>query len=284
MIKLEETTTELLLFIPFNQKERAKAIDGRRWDPKRKCWTYPKTARIYDALIAEFGDDLLSIDIRRPPSVADRVSQTENIQQENKLLKKDMAAIQDRSEQLFKTRSDNTRLNELESALMVKDRELMKTRHQLATLQQEIQAARSSLSEAQTEIQRLQQVTLQEKSTNKPDQFKQTAIDATGGNSKFAELVSRLSNDRTLPIDLANELEGELRKILNTTDTTLHLWDLLMEAKDADILSQEAIDLAHIIRKQRNIVVHNSSYGETNLARVPLCLFAASLLWPELPG
>jgi hypothetical protein len=71
-VELRETNTEFLLFIHASQKERAKEIEGRRWDTERRCWVYPKTPRVYDAIIAEFGDDMASSSIKRPtlPSVS----------------------------------------------------------------------------------------------------------------------------------------------------------------------------------------------------------------------
>jgi hypothetical protein len=52
------TEEELLLFIHPALKERASAIGGYKWDAERRCWVYPRTRRVYDALVAEFGDDL----------------------------------------------------------------------------------------------------------------------------------------------------------------------------------------------------------------------------------
>ena len=60
MIRIQETKNEYLLFIPAAQKERARGIQGRRWDPQRVCWVYPRNTRMYHSLIAEFGDDLTS--------------------------------------------------------------------------------------------------------------------------------------------------------------------------------------------------------------------------------
>jgi hypothetical protein len=56
-----------------------------------------------------------------------------------------------------------------------------------------------------------------------------------------------------------------------------------MRAKDADLLSQEAINLAHIIRSQRNILAHEKIDIRTHQARVLLMLFAAAVLWSLLP-
>jgi hypothetical protein len=65
-VELRESDGEMLLFIHASQKERAKRIDGRRWDPGRCCWVYPKTANCYDAIIGEFGDDMTPCQVERP--------------------------------------------------------------------------------------------------------------------------------------------------------------------------------------------------------------------------
>lgn len=69
MIDIQENETEYLLTIPQEQKERARAIKGREWDWKRKVWFYPRTNETYDALIAEFSKDLVSISFTRPNSI-----------------------------------------------------------------------------------------------------------------------------------------------------------------------------------------------------------------------
>ena len=67
MIRIQETKNEYLLSIPAAQRERAKGIQGRRWDPQRRCWVYQRNARMYHALVAEFGDDLTSESSFTPP-------------------------------------------------------------------------------------------------------------------------------------------------------------------------------------------------------------------------
>ena len=58
MIRIRETENEYLLFISPDQKERARGIQGRKWDKQRVCWVYPRNVRMYNALVSEFGDDL----------------------------------------------------------------------------------------------------------------------------------------------------------------------------------------------------------------------------------
>ena len=71
MIDIIETLTEYLLFIPKEQKDRAKNIVGRKWDTNRTCWVYPKTNQMHGALIAEFGNELPPGRILIPPPPSD---------------------------------------------------------------------------------------------------------------------------------------------------------------------------------------------------------------------
>lgn len=56
--RLAESNSAYLLWVPFAEKERAKQIEGYRWDGQQKCWVFPKTQRAYDAIVSEFGDEL----------------------------------------------------------------------------------------------------------------------------------------------------------------------------------------------------------------------------------
>ncbi len=86
-----------------------------------------------------------------------------------------------------------------------------------------------------------------------------------------------------MPIEVAKCLERKLRALLHSDDRSLGLHDLITQAKDAELLTEEAIDLAHIVRKQRNIVAHERIDVRTHIGRTLFCLFAASILWPQLP-
>jgi hypothetical protein len=110
---------------------------------------------------------------------------------------------------------------------------------------------------------------------------KEAAKEATGRDPKFVALVERLRLDETLPNELVEQLKRELRKILATNDRTLSLHDLITMAKDAEVLTENAIELAHTLRRHRNILTHKSTDRRTHVARVCLCLFASALLWPE---
>lgn len=283
-IRLDQTDSEYLLYIPASQKERAKSIDGRRWDPERVCWVYPRTGRTYDALIAEFGDDLVTIKVTRP-SAASQVTKPD-FQSENESLKKELAGIREMLKSLPK--SDDKTSSELREAynqLAQRESEISALKQRLKMQEDEIAELKRSISGLQGTIQNLRN-----QSGNKSSAFslskslKNVAIESTGNDPKFKAFVENLELDENrIAIDLAKALERELRKLLKTSDNTLKLHDLLTQVKDANLLPPEAIDLAHLIRKQRNIIAHGDGYSVTYPAREFLSLFAASLLWPEFP-
>jgi len=78
MIRFTENAKEYLLEIPIEQKERAKGIEGRRWDPRRKRWVYARTIRSYNALLAEFGDAPSFAKISKPSSAKPEVQSEED--------------------------------------------------------------------------------------------------------------------------------------------------------------------------------------------------------------
>jgi alkylated DNA nucleotide flippase Atl1 len=76
-------------------------------------------------------------------------------------------------------------------------------------------------------------------------------------------------------------LEMKLKDFFNQKNTTL--FNLIQSAEAANLMQDNAIDLAHIIRKQRNQIIYNNVPPETYHARNRLVLIAAFLLWPQLP-
>jgi len=65
-IQIEQTETEFILTLPYESRHRAKSIEGYHWDPDRRSWIYPRTRRVFDALINEFGGDLVEMKISPP--------------------------------------------------------------------------------------------------------------------------------------------------------------------------------------------------------------------------
>src|SRR5688572_9124713 len=91
-VRLEESEAKFLLFTPPSMKDRAKTINGWWWNVDGKCWEYPKTARVFDAIIAEFGDDMVACTVHRP-SLQSAAAQTASLQEENQSLRSELGKI-----------------------------------------------------------------------------------------------------------------------------------------------------------------------------------------------
>lgn len=255
MIDIQGNADEYLLSIPAAQKERAKGIPGRKWDAERKVWKFRRTSEAYDALIAEFGDDLAEITITRPSS-----------------------------------REDSTNINQPKwpfpsgQSLVVPAKPLSSNKNPTLAIHQ------SSLIEQENEVDILKKRVAELELAKDPSSvegFVAFAIETARGNAQLKKIItdhivgdSHL--DSRLPIVLATELERHLRKKLKLTDPILKLHDILGLAKEADLLSGDHIDFAHIIRKQRNFFAHHNVDRNTEVMRIIFTISAASLLWPHI--
>lgn len=257
MIVIQGNADEYLLSIPAAQKERAKGIPGRRWDIERKVWKFKRTQEAYDALIAEFGDDLAEITITRPSSPED----SGNLQrpkwpypsnQPSVVPAKPPSSIDDSSHTTLQSR--------------------------LAELENELDSSRKRIAELELA-----------KDPSSVEGFVAFAIATARGNAQLKKIITDhivgdSHFDSRLPIVLATELERHLRKKLKLTDPILKLHDILGLAKEADLLSGDNIDFAHIIRKQRNFFAHQNVDRNVEVMRILFTISAASLLWPHITG
>jgi len=253
MIDIQGNADEYLLSIPYAQKERAKGIPGRRWDQERKVWKFRRTQEAYDALIAEFGDDLAEITITRPPSSGDKDASEKPKWPE--FLPPTPPSIGQAPTIDIDNRSSLLKITELEN-------ELEKLRGHIS----ELELARDPSSVEGF-------VAFAIATANGDEQLKKIINQHIVGDSHFGS---------RLPIVLATELERHLRKKLQSTDPVLKLHDILGLAKDADLLSGDNIDFAHIIRKQRNFFAHQNVERKTEVMRILFTICAASLLWPHI--
>lgn len=292
-VQLRESDTEFLLFIHASQKERAKGIDGRRWDTERRCWVYPKTARVYDAIVAEFGDDMVACDIRRP-ALQSASAQTASLQEENHSLKSELGKIHKTLELITEGAASGSRteVQAMEAALAARQSELSEVRVRLQERERELERLRKSAAAAEAEAERLRSAnaalqTEVSKRAGPSDAasferlVKEAAKEATGRDAKFCALIDRMKVNDSLPNEFVKLMERELRRVLSCDDRNQSLHDLITLARDSESLTEKGIDLAHTIRRHRNILTHENTDARTHNARVLLCLFAASLLWPE---
>lgn len=286
MIYVTETDTEYLVSIPITEKERAKGIQGRKWDPKRAVWVYPKTRAVLDELLAEFGDANSKIQVVIPGN-------------EQKLQPRATAQETEKNELQRQLDEIKKTLNQISSIPATNDTEKGKLVLQLATMDQQLQTMKSQLEnkdqiiaelKIKTESSEEQVTQLREllASKDKAQQncaisIKERAKEATSNDPKFCRLIDNREVDKDLLNDITNNMIFELKKLLNVNDPNMSLYDLILQAAESNILEPEAIDYAHLIRKERNKVIHANPYVKTLDARYMMCLFAAALLWPYFP-
>ena len=98
-------------------------------------------------------------------------------------------------------------------------------------------------------------------------------------------LVQNVSKNEELPSLLARKLEFDLKSRFSKQER-ITFRELIDMAGESNLLSQEAIDLAHMIRKQRNRLLHPDSMelpkASTRLARNLLALSAMRVILAEM--
>lgn len=263
-VELHEAGDEYLLFVPIALKERAKAIENRKWDPDRRCWTYPRTKKDFDALIGEFADEAVTIAITLParpddprrPAPDAGPQQTENAvamptsPSEGSLasLERELAAVSSAYE------SEKKRADALERRLDEVAQELVRDK------------ARGERAEG-------------------PAWLRDVVKTANAGDADFARLIDALPIDERAPIEVTKELEARLARLLGYPANAAHpsLSDLIGQARDSERISTEAYHLAQQIRFHRNVISHQKTDKRTIQARIVLVVSAAALLWPDLP-
>lgn len=276
-VRITQTDKEYILRIHYSEKDRAKAIKGYRWDINLKSWIYPRTLRSYEALIAEFGDDLINLEIT-PPEIAIVPVSIERPHKEDRGLQDEFAIIRKQLEALLESK----KLSESELGKMINELSLAKEEatKNLFEKEQEIIILKEQKDKSEKELERLRNIKITHDFSH---QIKEILKRSTGGDKEFNLFVDKITIDRSAAIDTSKYLEDTFRKLLNEKDRSLSLHELIMRSKDADMLSPEATNLAHIVRSQRNIIAHEKVDIRTQQARILLILFAAAVLWPLLP-
>ena len=283
MIRIQETKNQYLLSIPIDQKERARGIQGRVWNPQRRCWVYPRTVRMYNALVAEFGDDLTpESSFTSPegysPVVSPFLQAKETEDQEAAELRKNVERIDQSLSELLKfLNTDNKRAD----ILMSQEKDIQSLRAELEKKDQENTELYQQIEHLQAENRRLSH-----KTSVSPDDrdeiVKDMALEVTGNDPVFGESIKNFQIDGTLPLQIAKIIENHLKQLLNSDGT---FYELIQECDDAQLLDEDSVSLAHSIRKQRNMVAHSHGPEDPRIktGRDLFCLFAASLLFPEIP-
>lgn len=291
-IVLTETDSELLLTIPAHQKERAKRMEGRRWDAVRVCWVYPREPSTYDAIIAEFGDELKDTVIRRPDRPEPPASvpgAASELAGENDSLRQELADVRKTIELLAEAGRGqaDSEVARLRAALAEREAQIEALRRRLDEQEITAKGLAEAVSALESENSRLR-VDLGAATGNAQadgkvlGQLLKWAVQGSAGSEQFLAELRRIKTLDRYPLELATALERTLRQRLGCDDD-MRLYDLIVLADDSGVLTQQAVDLAHVIRRQRNIADHSVGKESVDRARACLCLFASCLLWRELP-
>lgn len=284
MIRIRETKNEYLLFIPPDQKERARGIQGRKWDKQRVCWVYPRNVRMYNALVSEFGDDLTPDSLFTSPQSFPRTERSDD--QETKEFRNSIERIEQTLLELLKFL--NHADNEGADILVRQDREIQSLRAESQEKDEENADLNRQIDQLQAENRSLSNEIKASsdagRSSDRDDIVREIALKVTGNDPVFGEAIRSLQIDGTLPLQIGSVIENHLKQVLNPSEK-LSLYGLIELCKDAEILDEESVNLAHTIRKQRNIIAHQSGAVDPRieLGRGLFCLFGASLLFPEIP-
>ena len=295
-IVIKETKEEYLLNIPASQKERARGIESRRWDPQRTCWVYPRNARIYNALVAEFGDDLTQSSSFTPPTSFRGAVKPEE-EKERAEFQGDIRRIDQSLSKLLETFSNflsdtdanranilmnkESEIQSLKSEVQEKDSENLVLERQCSQLREEVATLGHRIEQLEAENSRLSGET-ETMSADKYAIVKSVAMDGIGTDLVFGDEVRKLQIDEELPIYLGSMIEEHLKRVLDVDDG--NLYDLIVSCRDAEIFDKDTAAIAHTIRVQRNFAAHPRSDDDkkTRTMRAIFCLFGAVMLLPKL--
>ena len=271
VIEINETDNEYLLKIPPWQKERAKEIDGRRWDPERKVWVYPRTPQIYRALLTEFGDDSqAAITLPGTPTIAPA---TAKLEEQNADLHKQLQVLNGQVEGLLSAKSDEDKTAAFQSTIARQQAEIAELKRADESNTTEIARLNKAIETAEQQVTKID-------ASDFEKSLIEIAIACTGNNQEFAKNLRQTGVTDKLPIEFQKILIKRLRTVLKEPDA--NFFELLVQAEDSELFPPEAIDLAHAIRKQRNILMHHDIESKTRPLRVIYFVIAYALLWPLL--
>ncbi len=287
-IKITETETEYLLFIPPDQRHRAKKVGPITFEwGDRRCWVYHRNISKYYALIKEFADDLTSSSSFTNPQedeqkrqwqgeidgLKDTVSKMKDIiSTKDDEIESLQAGGRQKDEVNSKLQEEIDRLRPIAESISAWDERLSNKDSEIQSLNDEIRNKIGENRMLKTQISQLRDI-------NTHPEIRNIAVKATGDDPVFRERFSRIFNiDTNLPVELRKWLEELLMPSAYSHGNLDQAINQYSNFKGQDKL------LAHVIRTQGNLSAHHSRVDErTRMGRALCCFFAAALLSPQLP-
>lgn len=108
------------------------------------------------------------------------------------------------------------------------------------------------------------------------------AVNLSGGNKAFRQVIKHKSISSDLALDVHKEMLRRIKGMLKSRTSDLKSDEILRAAATEEVLSRDALELAHIIRKQRNTIAHSHLSSGQREASVLIVLFSAARLWGVL--
>lgn len=166
--------------------------------------------------------------------------------------------------------------------LMRQDAEIRSLKGQLEAKDNKINGLQDRLDQLKEEYGRLFREGTEQPYSDRNEVVMEMAMEVMGHDRVFGEQLKKFRIDGTLPLKIASLMEGHLKSLLRSEGP---LNELLRELDDDEVLDRFTIDIAHILRKQRNKVAHLGEPEDPRIemGRALFCLFGAALLFPELP-
>ena len=244
MIHLEQTKNHYLLTIPQALMTRAKKIRPRQWDPSGLVWKYPRNKDTYELLINEFENDVEKVSITPP-----KINQVDN---SGRLAKQDQK-IKDLRHQVESLKSNISLVEDQRNQYL----------SSIIELTSKVEYLKNDSSGLETNIKKISKLCI-------------------GEENHLSQVVDEAEFDSMLPINLQNKLENILSSKLKLGSEKKSIVDMIYACRDQKLLSDDAIHLLHVIRKQRNLFAHNLIDANTRLMRVIFVISAFSILSSEL--
>lgn len=212
------------------------------------------------------------------PEVASAKDDEIRLIQENAELKRQLQLLEDEND------NKNEQNNELK-------KQIDQLEEQTSTKDEQIQSLKDKSYNKDCENDRLKTQISQLQDINIHPGIRRISVEATGDDQEFEEHFRTLDIDENLPVDLRKWLEALLKQALSmSSNNRTGLSSLIHEYTNFDVEYSTASGrfdksdnyLAHVIRTQGNLTVHEDPDERTEMGRALCCFFAAALLAPKL--
>ena len=182
-------------------------------------------------------------------------------------------------------------INQLEKELNTHTESIKSLEEKVLEKDEELQSLRAKNREKDRENDELERQIAKLHEIKTHPKIKDIAVEATGSDPAFGEYFRALAIDKNLPVDLRKWLEALLKQALSMgSNNRTGLSSLIHEYTNFDVeystesgrFDKSDNYLAHVIRTQGNLTVHEDPDASTEIGRAFCCFFAAALLAPKL--